>query len=62
MKYYSAELVFSLLILCMTTLIFSYMQWCKEYDSKIVSITRNVYTIKIENGKSITIIKDDIEK
>lgn len=62
MKDYSTEVVFCLLIICLTTIILSYMQWCKEYDSKIISINRVVYTLKFENGRYISSIQDEINK
>lgn len=40
-------------------LVFFYMSWCKEYEKKIISINRFIYTIKFEGGRCVTSIFDE---
>ena len=47
------------IIFSTTFLIFYYINWDKEYDSKIISINRYTYTIKLENGRCLHFINDE---
>ncbi len=50
------------LIISVTFIISSYIQYCRESDSKVKSITRNVYTIKIDGSRPFLQTIQDIKE
>jgi len=49
----------ALIIIAITFLIFYYINYCREYDSKIDRIYRYTYVIKIDRGRMIVLENDE---
>lgn len=50
--------IWIIIVISVSYLIYTYMIWCKEYDSKIVSINRYHYYVKFEDGEQIFLKND----
>jgi hypothetical protein len=50
--------IWSIAIFSVAILIYSYIQYCKDYDSKIKIINRYSYIIKFENGRALVFTED----